>query len=371
MPTIVVKYFSIEKRSFKLSEIEDKILTLRNTLKGDRLDMSFGELMNIYEDGELSISPEYQRAFRWNDKQRSDFIESILLGIPIPPIFVAEDENAKWELVDGLQRVSTVLSFFGILKNLEESKLERYKKLITTELIGDSLDKITINTLPLKMKLTIKRAVCRVEILRWDSNFNMKYNLFKRLNTSSSPLSVQEIRNCIFLGDFNNLLKELAQNKIFHNILAINNKLKEEMYIEELVLRFFAFKYEYKNFEVKHSMEIFLDGFMEDIQKNKISFNINRDKDDFLQILNFFDKNNFEDNIFKGKNHQFNVNLYDSIMFVSFKFYDNYLNKPALFLQNIEIMKNDEKYKDALGHKTYSSKRMKNKIERVVEIFDA
>jgi len=88
-----------------MSEIEDKVSELRNTLRSDRLDMSFGEIMNIYEDGDLIISPEYQRAFRWEDKQRSDFIESILLGIPIPPIFVAEDKDGRWELVDGLQRI--------------------------------------------------------------------------------------------------------------------------------------------------------------------------------------------------------------------------------------------------------------------------
>jgi len=88
-------------------KIEEIVSKKRNTLKTDRLDMSFGELINIYSDKELFISPEYQRAFRWSDYQRTRFIESVLLGIPIPPIFVAEDDNGKWEVVDGLQRIST------------------------------------------------------------------------------------------------------------------------------------------------------------------------------------------------------------------------------------------------------------------------
>ena len=89
-------------------KIEEIVSKKRNTLKTDRLDMSFGELINIYSDKELFISPEYQRAFRWSDYQRTRFIESVLLGIPIPPIFVAEDDNGKWEVVDGLQRISTI-----------------------------------------------------------------------------------------------------------------------------------------------------------------------------------------------------------------------------------------------------------------------
>ena len=353
-----------------MSEIEDKILDLRNNLRSDRLDMSFGEIMNLYEDGDLIISPEFQRSFRWDAKQRSDFIESILLGIPIPPIFVAEDENARWELVDGLQRISTILSFFELLKGIDKDKKETYKRLVSAELTGDALNNKTVNDLPIKMKITIKRAVCRVEILRWDSNFNMKYHLFKRLNTSSSPLSVQEVRNCIFLGDFNNLLKDLVENETFKTMIPINKIKKEQMYLEELILRFFAFKYEYKNFEVKHSIEEFLDNFMKDIQSKKIILDLEKEKRDFIKILDFFDKHNFDSSIFKGGNHQFSPNLYDSIMFVLFKFYDNYINNPTLFNKKINEMKNDEKYKEVSGHKTHLVKRMKKKIDRAIEIFD-
>jgi len=351
-------------------EIEKKILELRNTLKSDRLDMSFGEIMNIYEDEDLIISPEYQRAFRWKDKQRSDFIESILLGIPIPPIFVAEDEHGKWELVDGLQRISTILSFFGILKGLNEKEEEKYKKLIAGELTGDILKDRVLSELPLKMKLTIKRAVCRVEILRWDGDFNMKYHLFKRLNTSSSPLSVQEIRNCIFLGNFNNLLKELAQNKYFQGLIPINEKFKDEMYIEELILRFFAFKHEYKHFEIKYSMEDFLDDFMENIHTENLKLDLKEERNDFEKVIKFFSENKFDARLFKARNHQFSANLYDSIMFVAYKYYDKYYDDPSLFLDKVKEMKNDEKYIEASGHKTNLPKRMKKKIDRAVELFN-
>ena len=93
-------------------DISAEIQKYRQEIKSERMDMSFGEIINMYRDKEIIISPEYQRAFRWDEQRQSDFIESILLGIPFPSIFVATNPDGKWELIDGLQRVSTVLSFF-------------------------------------------------------------------------------------------------------------------------------------------------------------------------------------------------------------------------------------------------------------------
>ena len=76
----------------------------RNTLQTDKLDMSFGEIMSMYDKEEIIINPDFQRLYRWSDYQKTRFIESIIIGIPIPPIFVAEDSKGRWELVDGLQR---------------------------------------------------------------------------------------------------------------------------------------------------------------------------------------------------------------------------------------------------------------------------
>lgn len=91
--------------------LDSSIQLQRSRITADRMDVSFGELMNMYTNNELIIRPEYQRFFRWDFVQRSALLESILLGIPIPPIFVAEDEDGVWEIVDGLQRISTIISF--------------------------------------------------------------------------------------------------------------------------------------------------------------------------------------------------------------------------------------------------------------------
>ena len=176
-------------------EINERISKYRQDIKSDRVDMSFGEIINMYKDNEIIISPEYQRAFRWDLQRQTDFIESILLGIPFPSIFVATNEDGTWELIDGLQRVSTVLAFFGELKVEEKNNL-----VLRAGSIVPELENITIDTLPLDLKLTIKRTPCRVEIIQKDSHFEMRYELFKRLNTGGEGLTRQEIRNCIFRG---------------------------------------------------------------------------------------------------------------------------------------------------------------------------
>ena len=123
-------------------KLEQRIKDLRNNLTTDRLDMSYGEIINMYQSGDLIISPEFQRLFRWKNFQKTRFIESILLGIPIPPIFVAEDKEGKWELVDGLQRLSTVLSFFGLLKDGDKNNWIMDAGDLVPELDGYNKDKL-------------------------------------------------------------------------------------------------------------------------------------------------------------------------------------------------------------------------------------
>lgn len=102
-----------------MSNLEEEITKARRKIHTDSYPMSIGELVNLYEDGELVISPNYQRIFRWRLYQKSQFIESIFIGIPIPSIFVATDSEGRWEVVDGLQRISTLLEFMGVLRDAE------------------------------------------------------------------------------------------------------------------------------------------------------------------------------------------------------------------------------------------------------------
>jgi hypothetical protein len=94
----------------------------RKEIHTDGYSMSIGEIQNLFLDHDLDIHPEFQRFFRWTIQQKSRWVESILLGIPLPSVFVSQQENGKWDVVDGLQRLSTILEFMGLLRD-ENNKL--------------------------------------------------------------------------------------------------------------------------------------------------------------------------------------------------------------------------------------------------------
>ena len=136
----------------------------------DSYDMSVGELMNVYRDEELVVNPEFQRLFRWTPYQKSHFIESLLIGIPIPSIFVFEQPSGAWELIDGLQRVSTILEFSGLLKNaagesVKPSVLQATRTL--PSLANTSWDGVPkgTNALTPAQQISMKRARIGLQIL--------------------------------------------------------------------------------------------------------------------------------------------------------------------------------------------------------------
>ena len=110
--------------------LSDEIQSARKKIVTDGYEMSLGEVINIYKDKELQIDPVFQRLFRWDDERKTRFIESIILGIPFPPIFVYQSDSGVWELIDGLQRLSTILQLTGDLRG------ERAKSLGTLVLNG-------------------------------------------------------------------------------------------------------------------------------------------------------------------------------------------------------------------------------------------
>lgn len=99
--------------------LEQEINTYSAKVSTDSYSMSVGELVSMYKDRELNLHPEFQRFFRWTVEQKSKFIESLLLGIPIPPIFVSERSNSYWDVIDGLQRISTIFEVMGELRDEE------------------------------------------------------------------------------------------------------------------------------------------------------------------------------------------------------------------------------------------------------------
>ncbi|GEN28885.1 hypothetical protein HVA01_25310 [Halovibrio variabilis] len=346
-----------------MADLVDVVTKKRNTLKTDRLDMSFGELMNIFEDGDLFITPEYQRVFRWSDFQKTRFIESVLLGIPIPPIFVAEDDDGRWEVVDGLQRISTIFAFFGLL----ESMPEKNNSTLTQGEIVKELEGVTIDSMPIKLKTTIKRSVCRVEIVKWDSKEDIRYELFNRLNTGSSPLSDQEIRNCIFRAydvDLNKILKEIAQLPEFESLISPSDTKKEQMFLEELSLRYFAFKYLTKEF--KTTVPQFLTEFMQSVSKGEILFDLEEEKESFVELIKILN-NKYGKGVFRPKGN-FALHIFDSISYALPKVMDDFSGNQDHIFSLIDKLQSDQEYND-IGTSTFSNMRIRNRMNRALEIF--
>jgi hypothetical protein len=342
--------------------MEDEIAEVRNSINTDRLDMSFGEIISMYERDEIIIDPEFQRLFRWSDYQQTRFIESLLLGIPIPPIFVAEDREGKWELVDGLQRLSTVLSFYGVLKNTSD---KNFWKLCEGELVK-SMQGMNYKELPLKFQLNIKRAVCRVEIIKWNSKFDMRYELFNRLNTGGSPLTDQEIRNCIFRGissDFNNLLKRIAREGDFIALIEPTEKQLLELYLEELILRFFSLFNNWKN--VKTILSNHMTDFMREAITNNI-FDYSLEKL-FLRIIRLLKPLGTE--IFRFKNGIFSTSLFDAIT-ISMGLNIDYYEKADIedIRNKINKLRSDENFRKYTGAASNSSTRVIKRIERALQV---
>jgi Protein of unknown function DUF262 len=231
------------------------------------LDISLNELADMYSSEELIIHPEYQRLFRWSKEKQSQFIESLLLEMPIPPIFVIEIDEGKWELIDGLQRLSTYLHFRGELNAPElGSPIRRGDKLVLEECdIVKELNGLTYDDLPLALQIRLKRNFLRVETVRKGTDNRFRYYMFKRLNTGGEQLSEQEVRNCTIrlLGEeFNSFIIKLAKNEAFRECIEpLSEESRRMMGDIELVLRFFAFKNNFDEF--KHDVADFMTNFME------------------------------------------------------------------------------------------------------------
>jgi Protein of unknown function DUF262 len=265
--------------------LEEEIKSTSREIQTDAYAMSVGELINLYRDREMDIHPEFQRLYRWTRLQKSRFIESILLGIPIPSIFVAQQEDGTWDVVDGLQRLSTIFEFTGDLRRDEVQDVDPEPlsedddvdddadvplKLLGTAYLPSLEGKTwgqedgdTPDSLSGSQRLLIKRAKIDIKIIKRESDEKAKYDLFQRLNTGGSQLSDQEVRNALLIminQDFYRWLRALRDQDAFQDTVAASDRQRQERYDVELVLRFFACKNaEYDDLNRMRDMGDFLD----------------------------------------------------------------------------------------------------------------
>ncbi|MCJ0830504.1 DUF262 domain-containing protein [Acinetobacter sp. NIPH1876] len=294
-----------------MTSLLEQIENARMQVHTDSYPMSIGELINLYDDGELDIHPEFQRVYRWSEEQKSKLIESILLGIPLPSIFVAQRKDGIWDVVDGLQRISTILSFLGKLKD-EDGKLLKPLTLQKTKYLSALENKVWENPhspeseVDIEIKRIFKREKIDIKIIKRESDNDTKFELFQRLNTGGSKLSDQEVRNCMLLMQNREAyfwLKDLTTNAEFSNTLPISDKQTEECYDQELATRFFIQRYSDEKIRKEHTdVAPYLNAELNRIFQEKSSFNYNHEKEVFLHTFRIASSALGED-AFKKFNH--------------------------------------------------------------------
>jgi len=214
-------------------------------------------LYDNWKTGDLLLQPEFQRNFVWDEQKASNLIESVLLKIPIPIIYTAEDNGIE-EVIDGQQRLTSIFSFIdGKFPDGKEFKLKKLK--ILDELTGSTFAKLDDSN----KKSILKRGLSVIKI-RQNSNDDIKFEMFERLNTNITRLNAQELRNCMYRGEYNDFIKHLAKNQDFQFIID-KPDYNKRMLDSELVLLFLAFYN--KNYELyKGNMKQFLN---DEMRKNR------------------------------------------------------------------------------------------------------
>ena len=346
----------------------DEIGNKRAEFKNENYPMSIGELVNLYQNGEVVINPDFQRFFRWSALQKTRLIESILLRIPIPSIFIFQRDDGIWEIVDGLQRVSTILQFMGVLKGKDALILQKTKYLPSFEDFKWENPQKKEYEIPDSMKLEFKRSKLNLSIIIGDTGSNAKFEVFQRLNTGGSYASDQEVRNSMMIMVNKPTYEwfiDIANADDFKATLSLTDRLYEEQYNVELALRFVSlFNYSYSP---KDDVKDFLDETTEQILLDK-EFDYTNIKEKFFKtftmlntILNDKSFKRYDGTKFKGK---FLESAFESISIGLASNIEAYSlpQDKDLMIEKIQNLHSDEIFKRYTGSGTNARTRIPNLI---------
>lgn len=279
----------------KLSLIEEEIDKQQKAVSYDIREFTIEYYVDKYlrgeeqDENELYV-PDYQREFIWEDRRQSRFIESLLLGLPVPLIFVAEiEKDGRLEIVDGSQRIRTLAAFL-----IDELQLKGLDKL--RELNG-----IFFSQLQSSRQRKFRNISMRMIVLSSKATEDIRNEMFDRINTSSVPLLPMETRRGIYRGKFTDFVISLSTDPLFKKLCPIIHYFEGRREEEELILRFFAFSEAFPNFRL-YGMDLdrdgvarFLDNYLDEKNKTVNEVEIQAKKDDFFKMLRIVD------NIFPNK----------------------------------------------------------------------
>ncbi len=225
---------------------------------------SCADLYRMYKEGILNIQPEFQREIVWKDPAQTRFIDSLIKQLPIPSMCFSMDyKTQRWQVIDGLQRMASIIKFLGVDPLWKLSELED----IEPDLSGKTVREFLPVESPLHVYYQrVENLTLPITVLRCDyskkNHTQYLFTIFHRLNTGAMRLNNQEIRNCIYSGSFNNLLKELNKKQDWMRLNRIKEEAGYRFTKQELILRFFAFHEKYEHYNGR--LAKFLNDYMDD-----------------------------------------------------------------------------------------------------------
>jgi len=339
-----------------LDETESELIPFRYSITSYGADYPVDSLVQRL-DKEVVFVPEFQRKYVWTLKQASKFIESLLLGLPVPGVFFArEEKTAKLLIIDGQQRLRTLQFFYdGLFKGKEFALRD----------VQPWYEGKTFKTLDTQDQLRLSDSIIHATIIRQDEPSDEQssiYHIFERLNTGGTLLQPQEIRACIFHGDFDDLLKELDENPAWRFIYGTPSKRLKD---QELILRFLALHF-YDN-EYSRPMKEFLNKFMginRDLQR------ISRNKlcKAFIPTVEFIGTI-LGSKAFRPE-RALNAAVYDSVMVgTARRLVKGKVEDASSFLKEYNALLADDEYLSATKTGTSDEANVKKRIEKAVKAF--
>jgi len=330
---------------------------------------SIRQVLDQIDEGDLELAPDFQRNLVWKPSQKSRLIESIILQIPLPAFYFAEDEDGMYRAVDGLQRLSTIHSYVRredfALQNLE------YLKSAVGQRFVD---------LPQAWKRRIFSSQLVVHVIDPSTPTDVKYNIFKRLNTGGSPLNAQEIRHCMSRNRSRDFLKGCAVMPEFEAVVGEALRSRVRMTDREMVLRFCAFRLlgvEVYEEQPYRAMEPFLDEATRRLDDPKFvsDAELERLRRDFKRAM-VASHQIFGDHAFRkwplGKEGRspFNRALFESwsVALADVETHEVANVRDRIVRQARALMSSDSEYVTAITTSTGDARKVRYRFQKAVEV---
>lgn len=328
----------------------------------------------------IQLAPDFQRNYVWNSERKSLLIESMMLRIPLPMFYVSEDRDGNWEVVDGLQRLTTIRDF--VLGPDSDGKGFALKGL---EFWGDLFDGKNFYTIEHKMKMpriinNIMEAELSFTIINPDTPEKVKRNIFKRINTGGMPLSMQEIRHALYQGNATKLLSKLINSNAYSELMGDTVK-DSRMAARELILRYLSFNIRgWTNF--KGDMDSFLSDTMRYINGD-LSIEVSRNYSEAKATNEFYKALNRSHEIFgehkfrRSRNNQrktpINKSLFEMWMYCFSRLgsstYEAILNDTSRFKADYyRLLDMDADFSDSIGRHGSEPQGVKNRYTKIINL---